>query len=199
MTVTVYLVRHAAHDDVGAYLAGRTPGIRLGAAGREQAERLGRRLARERFSAILASPRERTQETAAAIADATGIGPVETVDALDEVDFGPWAGRRFDELDADPAWRRWNAMRSLARAPGGETMLEVQGRMIGVLEAIQDRFAEDRVLLVSHSDPIKTLVMHVLGLPLDAWPRFEISPASMTVAVIGEWGGKIVTLNEVTP
>jgi len=196
--VTAYLVRHAAHDDVGAYLAGRTPGTRLGEAGRQQAERLAQRLAREKLDAVLASPRERAQETAAAIAATAGTGPVETAGGLDEVDFGPWAGRTFEDLDADPAWRRWNAMRSLTRAPGGETMLEVQARVIGVLERARDRFEGGRVALVSHSDPIKTIVMHLLGLPLDSWPRFEIAPASVTIAVIGEWGGRITLLNAVT-
>ena len=34
VTTTFFLVRHAAHDNVGGYLAGRLPGIRLGEAGR---------------------------------------------------------------------------------------------------------------------------------------------------------------------
>lgn len=39
MTATFFLVRHAAHDNVGGFLAGRTPGIRLGTDG--QARRRG--------------------------------------------------------------------------------------------------------------------------------------------------------------
>lgn len=196
MTATVFLVRHAAHDALDTRLTGRAPGAGLGAAGKAQAGRLGRRLARENLTAILSSPRERTRETAALIAAATGVGPVEILDALDEVDFGPWAGRSFAALEADPDWRRWNMARGFARAPGGETMLEVQARMASVLEMVLARFRQGRVALVSHSEPIKAAVMYVLGLPLDAWNRFEIAPASLTVAVLGEWGGKITLLNE---
>ena len=54
-------------------------------------------------------------------------------------------------------------------------------------------------MLVSHADVIKAAVCHVLGLGIDAWPRFDVAPASITTLVIGEWGAKVVTLNEVTP
>ncbi|MGO4840289.1 histidine phosphatase family protein, partial [Rhizobiaceae sp. 2RAB30] len=33
MTTVFYLVRHAAHDNLGNFLAGRSEGIRLGRAG----------------------------------------------------------------------------------------------------------------------------------------------------------------------
>ncbi|MQU81851.1 histidine phosphatase family protein, partial [Sinorhizobium meliloti] len=66
MTTTFLLVRHAAHDRVGCFLAGRTGDVPLGIAGREQAQRLAARLAGEGIGSIYASPRKRTQETAAA-------------------------------------------------------------------------------------------------------------------------------------
>ena len=197
MTTTFFLLRHAAHDDVGRYLAGRSPGVRLGESGLAQAARLGERMGRERFDAIVASPRERTQQTAQAIAEARGGMAIETADALDEVDFGAWSGSDFAALDADPLWRQWNAARSLTRAPGGETMLDVQHRAVGLMEQLAHRYDEGAVALVSHGDVIKAAVSHVLGLPIDAWPRFEIAPASITTVVMGGWGAKVLMLNEV--
>lgn len=198
-TTTFWLVRHAAHDDVGRYLAGRKPGVRLGPEGRAQAERLGRRMARETISLVVASPRERALETADAIVAAAGIAPAEASDALDEVDFGAWTGKTFEALDDDPDWRRWNTLRSLARAPGGETMVDVERRVTGLMLRLCRRIGEGGAVLVSHGDVIKAAVCHVLGLPLDAWPRFDIAPASITTMVIGDWGGKVLTLNEITP
>lgn len=58
--------------------------------------RLGERMRNERLAAIQASPRERTLETARAVAQACGVASVEMVDALDEVDFGAWSGVDFD-------------------------------------------------------------------------------------------------------
>ena len=79
----ILLVRHAAYDNLGGFLAGRSPGVRLGVEGRAQAAKLAERLRRERLDAVEASPRERTQETARAIADASGLAQPRTVDALD--------------------------------------------------------------------------------------------------------------------
>nr|WP_210258690.1 MULTISPECIES: histidine phosphatase family protein [unclassified Devosia] len=190
------MVRHAAHDNVGGFLAGRTPGIRLGEAGRAQAARLGQRMASEQFDAIYASPRERTQETAAAIAAERDL-PVHTAPELDEVDFGAWSGKTFDVLNTDPTWRQWNTIRSLSRTAGGESMLDVQRRALTLLERLVAEHENGRLVLVSHADIIKTLVSYVLGLPIDAWPRFDIGPASITTIVVGDWGAKLWTLNEV--
>ena len=197
MTTTFYLVRHAAHDNVGGFLAGRTPGIRLGVDGRAQAERLGQRMRREQFDAIHASPRERTQETAQAIVAGREPMPVHTAPELDEVDFGEWSGGTWEVLNQDQRWRNWNSVRSLARTPGGESMLDVQWRVLGLMERLMAEHPEGRVVLVSHADIIKSAVSYVLGLPIDAWPRLEVGPASITTVVLGDWGGKLITLNEV--
>lgn len=197
MTTTFYLVRHAAHDNLGGFLAGRSPGIELGQAGRAQAALLARRMKRETFDAIYASPRERTQETASAISAACDVGPVTTADALDEIDFGPWSGKTFDVLNTDPAWRRWNDIRSFARTPGGEAMIDVQRRVVGLMETLSESDSGKRLVLVSHGDIIKMAVSYVLGLPIDSWPRFEIDAASITIISTGDWGARLLTLNEV--
>lgn len=198
MTTTLYLLRHAAHDRVGHYLAGRAPGIHLGPDGLAQATRLGARMAREQLDGLFASPRERAQETAAAVARERGGMPVETSEALDEVDFGPWSGATFEELNKRDDWRRWNELRSMAETPVGETMLDVQRRAVGFVRQLTTRQKEARVALVSHADVIKTIVGHVLGIPIDAWQRFDIAPASITTLVVGDWGAKLLTLNEIT-
>ncbi|MBY3200182.1 histidine phosphatase family protein [Rhizobium laguerreae] len=198
MTITLFLVRHAAHDNVGNFLAGCTAGISLGEAGRLQVHRLGQRLRREDINEIYTSPRERTRETAEGIASACGLSLPQTDDALDEVNFGDWSGKTFEVLNDDPLWRRWNTTRSLTRTPGGETMLDVQARIFGLMESLASGGSKKRIVLVSHADVIKAAVSHVLGLPIDAWPRFDIAPASVTTVVIGDWGAKVMTLNEVS-
>src|SRR6202041_448933 len=103
-----FLIRHAAQALIGEHLAGRTAEAALGEAGSAQAVHLGERMRNERLDAIQASPRERTLETARAVAQACGVAFVETVDALDEVDFGVWSGVDFETLCHDLRWRRWN-------------------------------------------------------------------------------------------
>jgi broad specificity phosphatase PhoE len=196
MTATLFFVRHAAHDNVGSYLAGRMEGVRLGPGGQAQAHRLGERMRRESFAAIVASPRERTRETALAISDAACIGPVKIAEELDEIDFGAWSGRSFDELNADPAWRQWNENRGEASTPAGETMAQVQERVVSFAARIAEAAAGRAVVLVSHADVIKAAVCHFLGVPLANLDKFEISPASVTTIVVGDWGSKLHALNQ---
>lgn len=77
-------------------------------------------------------------------------------------------------------------------------MLDVQRRIVGLIETLADGSSGTRLALVSHADVIKAAASHILGLPIDAWPRFDIAPASVTTLVMGDWGAKIVTLNEMT-
>lgn len=195
MPTVVYLVRHAAHDNVGGFLAGRTPGVRLGEAGRAQAARAAERMAAHDFAAIYASPRERTMETAAAIAARTGLS-VTALDDLDEVDFGTWGGRTFDDLNEDWDWRRWNAMRALARTPTGESMLDVQVRVLRTIERLAHEHAGTAIVLVTHADVIRAAVCGFLGLGLDAWSRIEIDPASLTTLLADDWNPRVLGLNQ---
>jgi broad specificity phosphatase PhoE len=199
MTTTFFLLRHAAHDDVGSYLAGRAPNVFLGPDGRAQALRLAERMRRETFAAIFSSPRERTQETALAVSAICQVGPVELREDLDEIDFGSWSGKTFVELNQDPAWRRWNEQRLVAITPSGESMEAVQKRVCGCMRELCRTHAGQTVVLVSHADIIKSAVCSVLGLAADGGFRFDIDPASISVLVMGDWGAKLLRLNETVP
>src|SRR4051812_21792007 len=114
------LIRHASHDLLGRELVGRRSGVTLSKSGLAEAEALSRRLAQFPISEIHASPRERAIETARSIARQHGL-EVRIAPELDEVDFGEWTGRSFDQLDGDPLWSQFNRDRALTRIPGGET------------------------------------------------------------------------------
>jgi probable phosphoglycerate mutase len=198
VTVTVLLVRHAAHPLVDTTLCGRKPGVGLGEAGRAQAERLAERLAGRAVAEVRTSPMERAAEPAGPVARRLGLDPVVAEDLI-EIDFGAWTGRRFDELDGDPAWTRWNTVRSQTRPPGGETMLEAQTRIVRHLEALRTTHAGRSVALVTHGDLIKAALAYHLGLTLDGWSRFDVSPASVSTLQLSDWGSKVISLNEATP
>lgn len=195
MTTTVFLVRHGSHDRLGHVLCGRMDGVSLSDEGRRESEALAERLNGEDLSAVYASPLARTVETAAPIARAAGLAPTADEDLV-EIDFGDWTGKRFEDLSDDPAWPVWNAARSLARPPGGESMLEVQARLKRWLERVRGRHPQARIAAVTHSDVIKALAAHALGFSLDQHDRLEVSPASVSVLVAGDWGLKLMSLNE---
>ena len=179
--VDFYLVRHGLTDAVGRSIAGRLPGIHLNAAGLQQVKRLAEGLGPVSISAIYTSPLERAVETARPLAERCGL-QVRTAVELNEIDFGQWTGCDLDALQEDPHWMQFNSLRSCTRAPGGETMLEVQARIITFLVRLASDQGEQSgsTVLVSHGDVIKAAVMYVLGMPLDLFLRLEISPASVS-------------------
>jgi len=152
----------------------------------------------ERLDQIHASPRQRATETARAIETARGGElRVEIAEALDEVDFGAWSGCEFADLARDTQWRCWNERRSLARAPGGERMRDVQARIMSHIERVSAAAPEGAVALISHAEVIRAALLYCLGLSLDAWPLLEISPASVSRLALTALGAKIVSVNEI--
>jgi len=197
MATTFLLIRHAAHIHLDKLFSGRMPGVPLSEAGRAQAARLGAALASEPIDRIVHSPLDRTSETAVAIAAARGSAvPVAAAAGLIEIDLGDWTGRSWQDFGDDPAWRDWNERRGSARIPGGETMGEAQARIVGCLAALAREADGRTVAVVSHSDMIRAAVAHVLELPLDRLLSFDVDVASVTRIVWGEWGARLLSLNE---
>jgi broad specificity phosphatase PhoE len=192
---TFFLIRHSLHDFGPTRLAGRLPGLALSDKGRAQAERLAERLEREGITTLQASPQQRTQETAAPIAARCGLA-VETVEALNEVDFGEWAGLSFDELDADPRWIAWNAEREYASTPSGETISTLAKRVIRHIERCLATDPGGRIAMVTHAEVIRTAVLHHLGMPFSAFTRLEIEPASISKLVFADGSPILAGLNE---
>jgi ribonuclease H / adenosylcobalamin/alpha-ribazole phosphatase len=195
VTATLLLIRHAEHTDYDKRFSGRAGGVMLSAAGEVQAERLAARVAHEPIAAVYASPRERTQATAAAVARPHALEVV-TDNDLDEIDLGDWTGKSVDELRETEAFVRWNEHRGQACPPGGEPMRAVVDRVTGFARRAAIRHDGEAVVVVSHSDVIRGLVTACLGMPLDNILRFEIGPASVSRLVFGDWGARLLSLNE---
>jgi probable phosphomutase (TIGR03848 family) len=191
---TFALIRHARHSLVGHTIVGRASGVRLGPAGQRQAERLAERLAASRIRAVYSSPLERALDTAAAIGARLRL-EVEVAEELNEVEFGAWTNRTLPDLGDEEEWRRFNLFRSSSVIPQGETMLEVQARMLRLIERLCVAHPEHVVALVSHGDVIKATLAHYLGVPLDLFQRIEISPASVTIVNVERYGPEVLLVN----
>jgi probable phosphomutase (TIGR03848 family) len=185
MTLVV-VVRHGLTASTGKALTGWLPGIPLDDRGRDQAAALGARLAGVHLDAIITSPLERCQQTAALIAAARpdGAAALHVDERLGECHYGEWTGQPLKRLAADPLWKVVQAHPSAVRFPGkdGESMLEMQQRAVG---AIRDWNAELGLggcyLVCSHGDVIKAILADSLGMHLDMSQRIQVDPCSMSV------------------
>lgn len=191
---TFYLIRHGSNDFAGKTLVGRTAGIHLNDTGRAEAERLANELAREPIQHLFSSPMERCRETAAPIAKRLNLD-VQILDGLVEVEFGDWTGQEIAEMNSDELWQKWNTFRSGGRIPNGESIWEVQTRMVSVIEKLRRQFPDQTLALFSHGDPLRAAITYYLGMPIDFIHRLELSPASVSVLMIDDWTAKVQALN----
>jgi probable phosphomutase (TIGR03848 family) len=189
------LARHAVTAQTGPLLSGRAPGVDLSDTGREQAKVLGERLAGLPIAAVYASPIERTTQTAEAVAQHHGL-TVQPLPGVIEADYGEWTGGKLADLAKTDLWKTVQRAPSRARFPNGESLAEMQSRMVTALEAVVERHPGKLVVVVSHADPIKAAIAHYTGVHLDLFQRIVVSPASVTVFELSAHGAAMVKCND---
>jgi len=190
---TFLLIRHGSCFPVGRFLAGRASGVHLDEAGKKEVLFLEESIRGIHLDEIISSPLERTVETAEAVARGRGL-EVKIRDEINEVDCGEWTGKSFEELSGNAVWIAFNRFRSAVRIPGGEMMIEVSSRMSRFMEE-KRREGKNCVAIVSHGDPIRAVISHCLGLPVDFLTRFEIKTASVSVITLSDYGANLSCLN----
>jgi probable phosphoglycerate mutase len=113
-----------------------------------------------------------------------------------EADYGEWTGGTIAELAKTDLWRTVQIAPSRARFPGGESISEMQSRMVTALEGVIAAHPGEIVVVVSHADPIKAAIAHFNGVHLDLFQRVIVSPASVTVFELGQFGAALVKCND---
>ena len=189
-----FLIRHALNPSIGKHLAGRMPGLHLNDEGKAQAEELAERLGCLPIGAIHCSPLERAYETALPLAGRLGLD-INTNENLSEVEIGDWTGLEFQRLADDPMWRLYNSFRTGTRPPNGELIIEVQQRMVTEIERLRKRWRHGALAIISHADPIKTVLAHYAGIPLGSLLKIEISLVSVSMISIDDFGAKVLCVN----
>lgn len=182
-----YLIRHAVTGETGARLSGRKSGIALSGEGRVMAERLAEHLGPLRLTAVYTSPIQRCRETAAFVAARHALEPIRDA-RFTEVDYGAWTGRSLKSLHRLKAWQRLMAVPSRFAFPEGETLREAQRRSVEAVEDLAVRHPRQAVAVVAHSDVIRLVLTHYLGMPLDAFHRLDVAPASVSVVDLSPGG-----------
>ena len=204
---TVVLVRHGRTSaNASGVLAGWTPGVDLDETGREQAGALGRRLAGVPLAAVLSSPLDRCQQTAAAlVAPREGDLRVDvgTEERLGECRYGDWTGKELKKLAKDPLWQVVQAHPSAVHFPvsehyESESLRDMQARAVDAVRDWNARLGEEAVwVAVSHGDVIKAVVADALGVHLDQFQRIAVDPCSVTVVSYTPLRPFLVRLNDV--
>lgn len=185
---TVILVRHGRTTaNADGVLAGRTAGIKLDEAGREQVARTGERLGVVPLVGVVSSPLERCRQTARAILDRQSGDPATPIErGITECDYGEWQGRQLGELSTEELWSVVQSQPSAAAFPGGESMAAMQARSVAAIRRHDAAFEAEHGpgavwAAVSHGDVIKSILADALGLHLDLFQRIHVHPGSASI------------------
>ncbi len=195
MVKAVHLIRHGRHALLGQALCGRMQEVELDEFGCRQIAQCAQTLAPPP-TIVQSSPQRRAKQSAAILSSHFGL-PVEVVAAMDEIEYGDWTGQTFSALANDPDWTKWNAQRGSHRPPNGESMRDLQMRVVRHLEQLRDD-SDDVIGIVSHAEPIRAALLYYSGIRLDDFLTIEVAPASVStllldvdeigIATIKQWG-----------
>ncbi len=189
---------HSTANDAGI-LSGQLPGVSLSKKGIKQAHDLVERIGASSFDSARISPLQRCEETITPWLNSRyskGLKSYLIDDALIEMNYGTWSGRKLSSLSREKMWREIQERPSTVEFPGGERMKAMQKR---ALSSVSDALAQKKNgthLFVSHGDVLKAVVASLLKMKLDDFQSLVIDPASVTVIDFDGSKSRLLAFND---
>lgn len=163
------LVRHGqSKANECGYLVGNTEAP-LSSLGEKQANAVSEYILKKyKVDVIYSSPLSRACNTVKGVADALDL-PIVTEEKLTEFNFGKWEGLTLDEIKDkfDDGYSKWAKDPGTYVPHGGESMAQLQSRVVERLKEIGKIEDGKTVLIGSHSSVIRALQCYIQGLPIE--------------------------------
>ena len=178
----LYIVRHGETEwNAQGRIQGHSD-IALSDQGRQQAHAVARRLQGYAFDAAYSSDLSRTRETAEIILGEAKT-PLQTTPLLREYRKGVFEGLTVHDYARQfPEQYRASLVNDLDFAPdGGETIRETSARLAGFAEQLLERHMDDTVLVVGHGGSLRSLLVALMDLPLEANWKFVMHNCALSV------------------
>ncbi|WP_411725361.1 alpha-ribazole phosphatase [Methyloglobulus sp.] len=122
---------------------------------------------------IISSPLTRCVQLAE-----TFLKPIETDARLQEVNFGDWENRRFDEIDTN-LLKNWAENFVTISPPNGESFNDLCRRVGNFWDELLVKKQSEQVLVITHAGIIRALFAHVLQLPAANAFKFRVDVGSV--------------------
>jgi broad specificity phosphatase PhoE len=187
MTMRLHLLCSASTASVTAVaFAADEP---LEAKGKESLSTLSGRL--PSCDIILRSPALCARQTADGLALISSIEPF-----LRDCDFGRWAGRSLEDVEAAEPASVADWLRNPRAAPhGGESFADVTKRVGGWMDQMLTQTGS--VLAITHGMVIRAAIAHALGAGPEAFRHIDIAP--LTRAKLSGGGGRWTLASLISP
>ncbi len=180
---TFLLVRHGQSEANLQDLFAGFSDFPLTPLGREQARKTAAFIAEHYdVAAVYASDLKRAYVTGQEIAAACAA-PFFAHPGLREINGGRWEAKVFDSLKEEPRlWDLWIHDFANAYCPEGESVRQLQQRLLQALEEIAHRHSGQTVVLAAHATPVRLLSAYCLDPTLATVDRVPwATNASVTV------------------
>lgn len=137
-------------------------------------------------TAVVASPMNRTRQTAEIIAAPLGIA-VALNENLREIGFGDWDGLTNEQVaeKTPEALAAWQGSYTVA-PPNGESLEDFDQRINRGRQQIVKEFSGKTVVVVAHVMPVRGFIKWALDAGESAYWRPQVAPCSITI--IRVWG-----------
>lgn len=149
------IVRHGETiENANDIIMGQNGGT-LSPKGIEQAKTVAQILKDETFDQTWSSDLKRCVDTAKYILELHPELILQPTPALREVNYGDFQGRPGIEIRA--YFDKEGGFDQKSKVPGGESHVEMAGRVLDFVNELFHRFPEQKVLLISHNGPIEII------------------------------------------
>lgn len=129
---------------------------------------------------VFSSPAQRCIQLAGQI-----VAQPEMVPALQELNFGAWEMRAWQDLPAAETGV-WMENFVQGRPPGGESFQELQDRAIGFFTTLI-HLEKSPIVIIAHAGSIRSMICHAINLPLQNAFQLELNYGSISKLVY-RWG-----------
>ena len=184
----VYLIRHTTPDiEKGTYY-GRTD-VPLPRSYEFDFDALKKKIPRK-FDAVFSSPLSRCRLFAREL----DCNLFKSDDRILEMDFGDWETKKWNEIEKT-AFDLWMNNFDTMATPNGESFQSLYDRVIEFYDEEVRAGDHDTVAIVTHGGVIRSIINHILGIPLKNAFSYELDFGSVTlVDKHGGWA-KVKYLN----
>ncbi len=193
-------LRHAqAKNNVERILAGRTSGYPLTELGIKQAEKISDYLEPLNISQVYSSPIERAEQTAKIVSKKLHLG-YSIDERLTEIDMGMFSGMFYEEMFAKHGniFLKFYEGHPIVEKNGIETFSSVKKRVLEVVDHCSAKHKDENILLVTHMDPIKSMLSTVLQLKPESLYELIIRNASLTILKKEQSNLSLVAINSMS-
>ena len=182
----IYFVRHGETilTPDRKFSGSGQPNPPLTVEGRAQATAVAAEVAKLTPEVLIASPLQRTRETAEAIAAVVDL-PITYDEAWFECSFGAWDGLSIDEVKSSypREYQAWVSSSGYP-PPQGESYDALGWRIDEALNDLVALYPGQRVVVVTHNGPIKQAVRLALGGPPESIFHIDVAPGSISAVSI---------------